>query len=148
MNTIRKLSALLFSALLGATACGGPASTQGEVAPAQAARGVYGDVNLTQRDNHIAFVIFAGHTITLRLPSGGPAGCSWEVTSHDSRFDPPTSTFVPDPSDVAGAAGTEVFTWIAHISQGGRHEVQLECRRPGDAQAVDTFDFTVNIVHL
>jgi len=107
-------------------------------------------VELTTEDNGAVVEVPEGSDVVVRLSANPSTGFEWKVVSTDRTFGYPEADFVIDESGPIGSGGIAVLTWHTggFVRAGGQHSVTLEYRRPGDpdAEAADTFTFTVEIV--
>jgi len=119
------------------------------------------EVIATESDADKTIQVTEGDDFVLKLAANATTGYQWKVTNTDRTFAYPYASPYEAPSahGPVGAGGTQVFKWSTAgvsdaagtpvISKVGKHQVQVEYRRPWEAAtkpAAKTFKITVEIV--
>ena len=107
------------------------------------------EVQLTEADNGSSVKLASGGQLIVALTSNASTGYTWSVQDPapsqlelqgEPKYVPPGST-----TNVVGAAGTQVFTFVAQSS--GSAKLTLQYKRPFEPNAApaQTFSVTVDV---
>ena len=130
---IRVAVALLLLATLGLTACGSDAE------PAEGGR----TIDLTAEDSGSSVEAAVGDEIVITLESNVTTGFAWTlVTEPESEvLDLVDSEYVAPDTDLVGAGGEEVWTFVA--TGEGTTAIAMNYQRSSGETAGEPFDLTV-----
>ena len=145
--TSHLLACLLFAApvLVGTTGCGAedPGATDSAMTEQEPTA-----VVIDESGDGQTFDVVEGQQVVVRLPGNPSTGYQWTVTSTDRTFGYPVEDgYVPDGGGV-GSGGVFEFVWntAGALPMTGAHTVELSYGRSWEAEPIDTFRFTVNII--
>ncbi len=148
-------STILLTALLLLGGCAAQEATAPEASDLGKADGwgedSGGAVTIDESGADQIFDVEEGQYVVLQLPTNPSTGYDWEVTSTSRTFGyPESSGYVFDESGPVGSGGVTQFVWATHgiLSKLGSHTVVLGYTRSWeeDAEPIETFSFTVNVV--
>jgi len=133
LTPIRVAVALLLLATLALTACGSDAE------PAEGGR----TIDLTAEDSGSSVEAAVGDEIVITLESNVTTGFAWTlVTEPESEvLDLVDSEYVAPDTDLVGAGGEEVWTFVA--TGEGTTALAMSYQRSSDETAGELFDLTV-----
>lgn len=102
---------------------------------------------LTDADNKKAVSVKVGQSVAVALSANPTSGYKWQVKATDKTFGYPAADTFKASSGAVGAPGVQTLTWktSGSLPMAGKHSVSLEYKRPGEASALKTFQFSVAI---
>jgi predicted secreted protein len=100
-----------------------------------------GGVRLTEKDNGTTVTVKSGASVVVILATNPSTGFGWYAATDRFPLGQPEVKSIATGPIIPGASGIETRTYKITPAMVGSHRVQLEYKRPGDAQPAKIFLF-------